>query len=106
MSWYRVTFKSAECGPDGKSQQLINAFSDIFVANGRQPWGAAVFSQVTDDFDTVSYYFSPEAILIALNLIEFHGAVPCDSPAQASVRLAVGDDRASELLWLRRDRNN
>jgi hypothetical protein len=88
-----------DCGVGGKGQRLQDALGNILIASGGRPWDAAMFSQRDENFETVSYYFSPSAPGIARVLIEDHGAVPCSAPARENLALAIGDARALEMLW-------
>jgi hypothetical protein len=99
MSWYQVKLPFKECGTGGQGQQLQNAFAALLVANGGQPWDAALFSQPSDDFEHVFYYFSPAALQSARKLIARSRATPCPAPLRGTVKLAVGDARALDTLW-------
>jgi len=90
----------ADCGVSGRGQQLQDAFGTLLIANGGLPTDAALFSQRSDDYETVTYYFSPAAMWIAKVLMENYGAVPCTAPSQGSVNLTVGDASALEMLPL------
>ena len=99
MSWYLVKFPFRECGIGGRGQELQAAFARLLIANGGTPWDAALFSQSSDDFEHVLYYFSPAALPIAKKLIERYRATPCPAPLRGTVNLAVGDQRAFKTLW-------
>lgn len=102
-TWFKVTIPYKDCGVGGRGQQLQDAFGATLIANGGQPWTAALCSQRSDDFETVSYYFSPGSMKIARGLIEGLKAVPCERPPRPSHETHVifcgGDVRALELLW-------
>jgi hypothetical protein len=99
-TWYKVTFRFKDCGVGGKGQQLQDAFASLLIATGGMPRDGALFFQRSDDFEQMFYYFSPTATQIAgaSAIIETHGGVPCPPPSER-VNLAVGDDRAREMLW-------
>jgi hypothetical protein len=96
-TWYKATLPFAECGIAGKGQKLQDAFAEVFIMNAG-PWDAAMFSQRSDDFTKMFYYFTPGALRIARSLIEALGIVPCPVPLRGSVSLAVGDARAFDML--------
>jgi hypothetical protein len=96
-TWYKVTLPFADCGIAGKGQRLQDAFMALLIANGGLPKDAAMFSQRSEDFNEMFYYFSPAAIRIAKLLIEGHGAVPCSAPLRGTVNLAAGDAVAFDL---------
>ena len=102
-TWYKITFPFKDCGVGGKGQRLQDAFTVILIAHGGKPWTAALFSQRSEDFEEMFYYFSPDAMQIAKGLIESYKAVPCEQPPRPSIEghvsLAVGDARVFELLW-------
>jgi hypothetical protein len=103
-SWYKITFRVNDCVIGGKGQRLQDAFLALLIANGGTPWTAALFSQLSNDYNRVYYYASPDAMQIARVLIESYGATACDQPPRPStdvfgVRLSVGDARVFELLW-------
>jgi len=85
---------------NGKGSQLRDTFEAILVKNGGQPRDAALFSQTTDDYESVSFYFSPAALQIAKPLIEQSRGIPCSGPPFPGklVSLEVGDAHAFELL--------
>jgi hypothetical protein len=99
QSWYKVTLPFADCGTGGKGHRLQEAFMHLLIANGGLPKDAAMFSQRSEDFNEVFYYFSPSAMRIAKILIEGHGAVPCPAPLRGTVNLAAGDTSVFDLLW-------
>lgn len=109
-TWYKITLLFEDCGIAGKGQQLQDAFARIFITHGGKPWTAALFSQRSDDFENVFYYFSPDAMQIARSLIEDWKAVPCEQPPRPTIEnhvsLAVGDARVFELLWPKESRNS
>jgi hypothetical protein len=109
-TWYKITFPFRECGVDGKGQRLQNAFATVLIANGGKPWTAALFSRRSDDFESMFYYFSPDAMQIAKGLIESYKPVPCDRPPRPTIEnhvsLSVGDARVFELLWPEESRNS
>jgi hypothetical protein len=104
-TWKKVKLKFKDCGVGGAGQRLSDAFGGLLIADGGRHPGAAVYTQRTQDFEYVYYYFSPDACAIAPLLAETHGATPCERPDRPSldgdgVHLAVGDSaRALELLW-------
>jgi hypothetical protein len=106
MSWYRVKLPFRECGIRGRGQQLQDAFAALLMANGGRPWDAALFSQSSDDFEHVFYYFSPATVQIAKKLIESCKATQCPAPLRGTVNLAVGDARAFDILWPSVDRTS
>lgn len=100
MSWYTVTLAYKDCGVGGKGQQLQDAFTELLIHNGGKPWDAALFSQRSDDFETMSYYFSPSSPVFANRLIAAWGAVPCPAPSRGPLlHMATGDARAWDLLF-------
>lgn len=109
-TWYKITFSYKDCGVDGKGQHLQDAFAAILVAHGGTPWTAALFSQRSDDFEKVFYYFSPDTMRIASGLIESYKAIPCERPPcptiENHVSLSVGDARVFELLWPEESRSS
>jgi hypothetical protein len=98
MTWHKVTFLYKDCGIGTKDKQLQDAFGRILMENGGLPRDAALFSQRSEDFEYLTYYSSPSAMQIAGELFMSCGAVPCERPTE-SVRMAIGDVRARELLW-------
>jgi hypothetical protein len=102
-TWRKITFAFKDCGVGGKGQRLQDAFAAILIASGGKTWTAALFSQRSDDFENVFYYFSPDAMQIARDLIESYKATPCNRPPRPTIEnhviLSVGDARAPELLW-------
>jgi hypothetical protein len=109
-SWYKITFPYAECGVGGKGQRLQDAFTAILIAHGGKPWTAALFSQRSEDFEQMFYYFSPGAMQIARVLIESYKPVPCNQPPRPAIEnhvsLSVGDARVFELLWPEESQNS
>lgn len=100
MPWYKVTLAYEECGVAGKGQKLQDAFAQLLMRNGGKPWDAALFSQRSDDFDKVFYYFSPSSLVVAKSLIEASGAVPCPAPSRSPLlQMATGDARAWDILF-------
>lgn len=100
MSWRKVTLPFKDCRVNGKGSQLRDAFGVLLIANGGRPFDAAVFSQTSDDQESVYFYFSPAACQLAPALVEqFHG-VPCPGPPFVGklVALEVGDARSWEML--------
>lgn len=106
MSWHKVAVPFEEAGIAGRGQKLTDAFLAILIANAGMPRDAAVFSRRSDDFKVMFYYFSPAASQMAEALLASHGATPCSAPLRGTVTLAVGDDRARELLWPPEDQNS
>lgn len=100
MSWHKVTLAFKDCGVNGKGSQLRDAFGVILVAKGGRPFDAAVFSQTSDDHESVYFYFSPAACQLAPALVEQFHAVPCPGPPFLGnlVSLEVGDARSWDLL--------
>ena len=100
MSWHKVTLPFRDSGVYGKASQLRNAFKVILVANGGRPFDAAVFSQTSDKYESVYFYFSPAACQIAPALVEQFDGVPCSGPPFVGklVALEIGDARAWDLL--------
>jgi len=100
MSWHKVTLPFEECGIAGKGRQLRDAFTTLLIANGGQPRDAALFSQTSDDYKSVFFYFSPAAVQIARSLIEQWHPVPCSGPPFPGklVSLEAGDQRVWDLL--------
>lgn len=100
MPWYKVTLAYKDCGIGGKGQQLQDAFTELLIQNGGQPWDAALFSQRSDDFESVFYYFSPSTPVIAKSMIDAWGAVPCPTPTRGPLlKMATGDARAWDMLF-------
>jgi hypothetical protein len=109
--WYKITLAYKDCGVGGEGQRLQDAFATILIANGGKPWTAALFSQRSEDFEKLFYYFSPDAMQIAKGLIEGYKAVPCERPPRPDpitnhVNLSVGDARVFELLWPQEPQNS
>jgi hypothetical protein len=82
-TWHKITIPFKDCGVAGKGQHLQDDFAALLIANGGKPWTAALFSQRSNDFENVFYYFSPDAMQIARGLIENYKTVPCDRPPRA-----------------------
>jgi hypothetical protein len=61
-TWYKITLRYKDCGIDGEGQRLQDAFTTILIANSGRPWTAALFSQRSEDFENLFYYFTPDAI--------------------------------------------
>ena len=104
MQWHKVTFLYKDCGIGTKDTQMQSAFTVLLVAQGGRPWTAALFSQRSEDFEYVFYYFSPDAADMAGGLLRQYKAVPCERPPKPSiasdgVHLSSGDVRSVELLW-------
>jgi hypothetical protein len=99
MPWYQVKLPFKECGTGGQGRQLQDAFAALLVANQGEPWDAALFSQPSEDFEHVFYYFSPATLPMARILIERFRATPCPAPLRGTVKLAVGDAGALDILW-------
>jgi hypothetical protein len=57
-----------------------------------------MFSQRSDDFEKVFYYFSPGAMTIAGIIVNSFGGVPCSAPARGTVDLCAGDALALDML--------
>lgn len=106
MAWHKVAMPFADAGVAARGQKLTEAFLAILIANAGMPRDAAVFSRRSDDSKVIFYYFSPTASQMAKVLLEIHGATPCSAPLRGTVILAVGDDRAREMLWPPEDRNS
>jgi hypothetical protein len=108
MSWYKVTLPFKDSGVSGKGQQLRDIFGTTLIASGGLPRDAALFSQTSDDFESVFFYFSPAAMQIAKELIEAFRGVPCAGPPFPGklVALEVGDARALEILQPPKNQNN
>jgi len=99
MSWHKVTLPFKDCGIAGKGKQLQDAFGVLLVANGGRPKDAALFSQTSDDFEFVHYYFSPAAMQIAKELIERWGGERCPTPVRTlRFALEVGNAGALDML--------
>jgi hypothetical protein len=105
MSWYKVTLPLKDCGINGRGRELQDAFMAIFMTYAG-PLDAAMFSERSEDFEEVFFYFSPGAARIATTLIESYKAVPCPAPLRENVALAAGDADALETLLPSRDQNN
>lgn len=73
----------------GKAMRLQHAYEKIFISNGG-PIDAAVLTNNEHDFENYDYYFSPEAMRIAGDLVIASGGVPCSRPRADSVNLTVG----------------
>lgn len=106
MSWHKLAIPFKDAGVAGRGQKLQEAFLAILIANAGMPRDAAMFSRRSDDFNVMFYYFSPAAVQMAKVLLEAHGATPCSAPLRGTVSLAVGDDRAREMLWPPDGRND
>lgn len=60
------------------------------------PVKAALFGQYDLRTKTTDFYFTPEAVQIAEDLVEEFGAIPCDRPDMSSLALLVGDQSIIE----------
>lgn len=99
MSWYKVTLPFKDCGIAGKGRQLHDAFAARLMANGGRPRDAALFSQTSDDYESVDYYFSPAALQIAKKVIESFAGAPCAIPVRGlRFALEVGHAGALDIL--------
>jgi|ERR1700690_900797 len=105
-TWYKITLPFGESTPNGKGQRLIDSFGARLIASGGIPRDAALFSRRSDDFDEMSYYFSPAAFQIAKLLVESSGAIPCPAPSAEGLIMCAGDDRAREMLWPPKGQSN
>ena len=91
------TWHSKEMGDGIKafepSMRLHQAFLALAQASGGVPKNAAVFSRYDLEANVVTWYFSPEAVSIAMTF----GATACDKPAPTEgFGLLSGDGRAWE----------
>ena len=67
VGWYKVTMVSREYKAKGKA--LEDSFRDQFEQNGSRD-GAALFSRRDEKSDTWEYYFTPEAMSFALDVVK------------------------------------
>jgi hypothetical protein len=103
-TWKKATLQFKDCGVGGAGQRLTDDFGALLIADGGKHPAAALYTQRTQDFEYVDYYFSPDAYLIASILAQAYRAMPCERPDRPTlesdgVHLAAGDARALELLW-------
>jgi hypothetical protein len=97
-TWYKVTFPSEECVPNGKAMFMQNEFEHLFIANNAAK-DVAIFSNHDDLFENHFYYFTPAAFELAQILIKAFNGVPCPQPQFADdMRLVVGHSGARERL--------
>jgi hypothetical protein len=99
-TWYKVTMSSQDAITRGKMMELQNAFGRIFIPSGRAASrGAAMFSQHRLGSDQDYFYFSPQAFVIAKDVILAYGGVPCDQPTLSDeILMCVGSSGDRELL--------
>jgi hypothetical protein len=91
--------KSDDVGVDGKMMQLQLEFGNVFTASGPARRGAAMFGEHTPGRDFEHFYFSPQAVTIARNIILAYGGVPCEQPVFSDeVNLCVGSSGDRERL--------
>lgn len=77
----------------GPSSRLHEAFIALVKA-GHTPPGIGVFSRYDLRANTVTWYFSPDAELLAKSF----GASPCEKPTpNKGFALSVGDSRSWEI---------
>jgi len=67
-----------------------------------KPLGAALFERHDEEFETNSFYFSPEAVTLISTLVEPFGGVVCEPP-QLTERfvLLIGDEDVRKNLHYR-----
>ena len=84
----------------GKMMELQNTFGKIFFPSGRYlSKGAAMFSQHRLGSDQDYFYFSPQACVIAMDVILAYGGVPCEQPTLSNeIRMCVGSSGDREIL--------
>jgi hypothetical protein len=82
----------------GTQMRIVFLASDIFK-RAKGPKDAALFtSTLPDGARGVEMYFSPEATVLAADLIAKHGGVACDPPAADNVSLSAGRHRFFDPL--------
>ncbi len=96
MNWRKIAL-SRDQVLAGIQVQIVFQASHIFKKAGA-PVDAALFtSSLPNAAGGLEMYFSPAATVLATDLIEKHGGVPCDPPTVESVSLSAGRHRAFEL---------
>jgi hypothetical protein len=100
-SWYQVDFPLSECRLYGRADHLQKAFEVMYITC-RKPSGAALFEWHDEKFETNSFFFSPEAVILIPTLLEPHGAMPCKPPMVTErLVLLVGDKDVEKNLRYR-----
>lgn len=93
-SWYKVTMTGEEIHA-GEGFKLQDEFTALFLAH-RMPDAAVMFcSRAGVDND---FYFTPEAVAIARELIAHYAGAECPTPAGSSLALLVGNARWERFL--------
>ena len=94
-----TTWYSIELDDSAKSnnliQRIMDAFMPKYVGAGR-PLGMALFSSTTAESNSVTIYFSPKSVSLAMQF----GASPCDSHfVNQELSLLVGDESSIDYLF-------
>jgi hypothetical protein len=95
--WFKVTIAFGECGVGDKGQTLIDSFGRLLIESGGR-YDAGMYSQRSEDFEKMFYYFSPGAMEIAGTIVNAFGGVPCSAPSRGTANLCAGNARAMDLL--------
>jgi hypothetical protein len=83
MRWNRVTVVDSEVA-QVEAVALIQAYAAAFKRAGMPP-GATVFHKRSDAGHHL-YFFSPEASVVAVALLDAYEATPCTIPDLAKLR--------------------
>ena len=76
---------------------LEHSFASIFVHSGANR-GAVLMTPSSGNHESCSFYFSPQAVVIANDLIAQYGGVPCQPTFLERWDFLAGDAGAAGLL--------
>lgn len=95
MSWHKITLNSKECSVR-QLETLELSFDALFMAAGC-PTDMALFAAPSND-GSLEFYLSPEASILAGELVNAYGGQDCDQPRAEQVELVEGFRKAKQRL--------
>jgi len=95
MSWHKITLNSREAGVP-QVEDLELKFDALFMAAGCPPDMALFASRSRDG--GLDLYFSPEASIMAGELVRAYGGQDCEPPRADQVELVEGFRNAQRRL--------
>jgi hypothetical protein len=98
-TWYKVVMSRNDAISKGKAMEMQQAFEKPFVQAGPSRKGASLFTKHSLDFEWHYFYFSPQAVSIAPEVVAAFGGVPCEPLTYSEdIRLCVGESGARDKL--------
>lgn len=90
-----TTWYALEINDEKLMQRIMDAFMPKYVGSGR-PLGMALFSSRSEDSNSITIYFAPKAVSLAMQF----GASPCeDTFSDQELSLLVGDEGSIDFLF-------